>query len=312
MKKRNSNLVRFDRLKKRLIPFWVLVFCVLFSVPAYAGLGVSVTGGDWAVGDIGMGISKETTGGKWTVTNQGNELESVYIKVTGTNWSPGSAAADKVFVLKHNATGSWSEAITNTDDGINLAGLISGGTGSFDLQFTAPIASTDVSGEQTLTVTLTAKAYALASGVWEIIDDELVCVGTATGYLMWPRYQTSDATNNNSTKQWKIENTGGEPVWDDTNKIYGYGSETSADYPAFAWVEGVDYKGYDDWRLPTKVELTQLYVDGLTYIGYASSTYWSATESSAAYAWRVRFSDGYVYSYHKTSSYYVRAVRASQ
>jgi len=295
-----------------LICVLTFVFCLLFSVPAYAGLAVSVSGGDWAVGDIGMGLVKETTGNTWTATNQGDVLEHVYIKVDGTNWHPAAAADDKVFVLKHDATGSWSDPITNTGDGIALAGLIAGGTSTFDLQFTGPTASTGVSGEQTLTVTLTAKAYTLADGVWETIDDELVCVGTATGYLMWPRYQVCTGTNDGATKQWKTANTDGEPVWNDTTKTYSYGAETSADYPAFAWVEGVDYKGYTDWRLPTKDELKELYDDGLTHIAYSSSDYWSCTKCGSTLAYFVRFSIGDVYGTNKTGSYYVRAVRAGQ
>jgi len=299
-------------MRKFILRFLFSVFCFLFSVPAYAGLGVSVTGGNWAVGDIGMGIVNESTAGKWTVTNQGDVLESVYIKVDGVNWHPAGAAADKAFVLKHNATGSWSQAITNTGDGINLAGLIAGGTRSFGLQFTAPTASTGVTGVQTLTVTLTAKQYTLASGTWENIDNELVCIGTATGYLMWPRYQVCAATNNGATKQWKVVATAGCPVWSNTTKTYDYGLETSADYPAFAWAEGVSYKGYTDWRLPSKDELKQLYDYGRTYIGYISNHYWSATEYSATHAYTVNFGDGSVYGYVRTSTYYVRVVRSGQ
>ncbi|MEA3560516.1 MAG: DUF1566 domain-containing protein [Candidatus Omnitrophota bacterium] len=289
------------------------VFCFLSSVPAEAGIAVSLTGGNWAVGDIGMGVVKETTGDTWTVTNPGDELESVYIKADGTNWHPGAAAGDKVFVLTHDSYGSWSDAVTNTGDGIKLAGLIAGAARGFDLQFTAPSASTGVSGEQTLTVTITAKQYTLADGVWEIIDDDLVCVGTSSGYLMWPRLSNCAATNNGAQKQWKLENTAGEPTWSDATDSYTYpGTETAVDYPAFGWVEGVSYKGYTDWRLPDRYELKDLYDYGLTYIGYIFSSYWSCTEYSATYAYYVNFDNGDVYNYNKTVNRYVRGVRAGQ
>lgn len=298
------------------IVFLSSVFCLLFSAPAYAGLAVSVTGGNWAVGTIGMGVTSTTTANKWTITGSANIIESVYIKADGTNWHPGSAAGDKVFVLKHDAAsaGTFSGVITNSGDGIKLKSLASAGTAGFALQFTAPTASTGVTGEQALTITLTAKAYtAPASGVWEVIGDNLVSVGTATGYLMWPRLQSCAATNNNATKQWKTAITTGQPTYSDVTDSYTYpAGETSANYPAFAWAEGVAYAGYTDWRLPTKDELKQLYDYGRTYITYTASYYWSATEFSAAGAYVVYFGNGDVSSYNKTFNDYVRAVRSGQ
>jgi len=135
--------------------------CLLFSASAYAGLQVSVTGTptvNWAIGTIGMGVKSETTGDKWTAAGSSDTDEDVYIKVDGANWSPGEAAGANTFILKHDASGSWSDAITNTDNGIKLTTIFAAGTKSFDLQFTAPT-STTVGGEHTLTVTLTAVAW---------------------------------------------------------------------------------------------------------------------------------------------------------
>ena len=146
------------------ITFLFFVVYLLFSVSAYAGLAVSVTGGDWAVGTIGMGVSSQTAADKWTVTNAGSETESIYIKADGVNWHPAAAAGDLQFVLKHDASGSWSEAITNTGNGIFLAGLLAGVTKAFGLQFTAPTASTAVTGAQSLTVTLTAAVWVCKIG----------------------------------------------------------------------------------------------------------------------------------------------------
>jgi len=141
-----------------------LLACALFLIPctsAYAGLEVSIAGtptANWAIGTIGMGQSTETTADKWTATGSSDAIETVYIKVDGTIWSPGSAAGADTFVLKHDAFNSWSSAITNAGNGIELASLEIAGTEGFDLQFTAPT-STTVSGEHALTVTLTAVTW---------------------------------------------------------------------------------------------------------------------------------------------------------
>jgi hypothetical protein len=282
------------------------VFCSL----SYAGLAVSITGGDWAVGTTGMGMTSTTTAAKWTITGS-NVVETVYIKADGTNCHPGSAAGDKVFVLKHNASGIWSAVITNSGDGIKLKSLNQNGTATFGLQFTAPTASTDVTGEQALTVTLTAKAYAaLIVGEWETIDANLVCVGTATGYLMWPRLLSCAATNSNVGLLWKTESTAGIPTWSNTTKVYTYPSgEISAQYPAFAWAEALEYAGYTDWRMPTLAELNQLYAVKDAYIAYAALRYWSGEQNSDTLGAAVDFTVG-GRNEIKNSSRQVRAVRS--
>ncbi len=292
------------------------VFCLLLSVPAYAGLGVSVTGGNWAVGTIGMGFTSTTTLNKWTVTGSANIIETVYIKVDGINWHPGSVAGDNVFVLKHNALSSFiaAAAITSSGSGIKLKSLGPAATVGFDLQFTAPTASTGVTGEQALTVTLTAKDYApLGVDVFEVIDANFAAVGTTTGYLIWPRLQISAATNNDVAIQWKTTNTAGQPTWSDVTNSYTYPSgEDSTYYPAFAWAENLDYGGYTDWRLPTSVEEQQLYLYGRAMITYANNFTWSATECNATNAWAASIYYSYMTYQTKTDSFFVRAVRSSQ
>jgi len=90
----------------------VLAFalCLAATAPAYAGLAVSVSGGDgnWEIGTIGVGLTRETTGDTYTVTNDGSALSNIFIKVEGTNWEPGSSAGEDTFVLKYDAAGSWS------------------------------------------------------------------------------------------------------------------------------------------------------------------------------------------------------------
>ncbi|MFH1957899.1 MAG: DUF1566 domain-containing protein [bacterium] len=156
----------------------------------------------------------------------------------------------------------------------------------------------------------------IADGEWQIIDDDLVTVGTGGGnYLMWPRDRGSAGCNNDGTIGWKTSATLGQPTWDNVNKCYNYPVGESADtYPAFRWAENLVYKGYSNWRLPTKDELKELYDYGRTYISYAATLYWSSTEYSATLAYGVVFDIGLVNVGRKSagSNYYVRAVRSSQ
>ena len=76
--------------------------------------------------------------------------------------------------------------------------------------------------------------------------------------------------------------------------------------------------GYNDWFLPSKDELNEMYLNigqgnalGLGNIGgFASGTYWSSTESAFNGAWEHWFNDGYQNSSGKASIDYVRAIRA--
>ena len=73
-----------------------------------------------------------------------------------------------------------------------------------------------------------------------------------------------------------------------------------------------------DWRLPTKYELNQMYLNigqgnalGLGNIGgFANGYYWSSTEDVTNYAWDQYFYLGTQGSYNKNFNLIVRAVRA--
>ncbi|OGR42047.1 MAG: hypothetical protein A2X28_03655 [Elusimicrobia bacterium GWA2_56_46] len=67
---------------------------------------------------------------------------------------------------------------------------------------------------------------------------------------------------------------------------------------------------YDDWYLPSKDELALLYVQRGVVGGFAANWYWSSTEYDTTSAWGVDFNIGSVTAIAKTSSRYVRCVRA--
>lgn len=70
--------------------------------------------------------------------------------------------------------------------------------------------------------------------------------------------------------------------------------------------------GYDDWFLPSKDELYQMYTNlKLNGLGnFTASYYWSSSQYSSTAAWILSFSNGGSTTGSKSSVYYVRAVRA--
>ena len=74
----------------------------------------------------------------------------------------------------------------------------------------------------------------------------------------------------------------------------------------------ININGYNDWYLPNKNELnqmfTQLHLIGLG--GFASVIYWSSTEVDYSTALGQNFNIGSQFYLSKTNTRYVRAVRA--
>lgn len=69
--------------------------------------------------------------------------------------------------------------------------------------------------------------------------------------------------------------------------------------------------GYSDWYLPSKDELSRLYLNRNVVGGFSSGNYyWSSSESSAGTAWCQNFNRGEITEGNKRSRYLVRAVRA--
>ena len=75
----------------------------------------------------------------------------------------------------------------------------------------------------------------------------------------------------------------------------------------------LDIGGYSDWYLPSKNELSKLFINRVAIGGFANSEYWSSSEyigTNNWKAWSQSFSDGGQHDYSKDYVFNVRAVRA--
>ncbi len=83
---------------------------------------------------------------------------------------------------------------------------------------------------------------------------------------------------------------------------------------AISYCKNLTLAGYDDWKLPNKKTLKELFNNKNKLKNTFPNYYWSSTkyEEYKDYAWRVSFSKGYVDSYRKEYSSYVRCVRGGQ
>jgi hypothetical protein len=68
--------------------------------------------------------------------------------------------------------------------------------------------------------------------------------------------------------------------------------------------------GYNDWYLPSKDELNELYRNRDKIGGFVGAKYWSSTGHEMNWSWHQDFSDGYQYVSDKSDTLRVRAVRS--
>jgi len=109
---------------------------------------------------------------------------------------------------------------------------------------------------------------------------------------------------------------GGKVLYvDDTGK-HGLIAAPSDEMGLYTWDEAIAVckekvlKGYDDWYLPSKGELQELYLNRNIIGGFTTGFYWSSSEVDTKYAWCQYFSSGVQYGSNRGYTYGVRAVRA--
>ena len=86
-----------------------------------------------------------------------------------------------------------------------------------------------------------------------------------------------------------------------------YEAQNLISYPTNHSVNGAKFR---DWRMPTKYELYEMYLQQGAIGPFNSSYYWSSTEFGNDDAWFQDFGDGLQYNASKLVSYTVRSVRA--
>ena len=99
--------------------------------------------------------------------------------------------------------------------------------------------------------------------------------------------------------------------------IIGTGNQNTEDIVAGCLTAGIAAKlckdlvqgGYNDWYLPSKDELNQLYINRVAIGGFSTSNYWSSSEDTSNGVWYQDFSDGSTNDYSKTNLTAVRAIR---
>jgi len=89
------------------------------------------------------------------------------------------------------------------------------------------------------------------------------------------------------------------------NPTGNFAAKVCADYSVT--VEG---ENYGDWYLPSKLELTYLYINKDVVGGFSNKYYWSSTEFSSVSAWAQDMSNGSFVNLNKGIPYAVRAIRA--
>ena len=137
-----------------------------------------------------------------------------------------------------------------------------------------------------------------------------------TGKLITGEYRWSTGQYENENKSdyaWQeLLNTStriGEGKANTDNILAKYPAAT---FPNSAAAVARAYRGggKDDWYLPSKSELNQLYINRSAVGGFASGVYWSSTEIIAVDAWGQNFGYGSQGGSVKTNEWRVRPVRA--
>ena len=133
------------------------------------------------------------------------------------------------------------------------------------------------------------------------------CWGWANDYWTWTTVgNTSTAIGTGAANTAAIIAACGSGGGAGNGNPYSYGTASNAAAIAAAYT----LNGYQDWYLPSRDELNQLYINQAVVGGFAYYAYWSSSENDYYYAWFQYFGVGYQDYFVKANTLGVRAVRA--
>ena len=112
---------------------------------------------------------------------------------------------------------------------------------------------------------------------------------------------------------------GGYVFWVSADGQHGLVAETQ-DQGNTSWYEAqnlisdptnhsINGQKFRDWRMPTKYELNEMYLQRVSIGGFASNNYWSSTDFDDTFAWEQFFTDGFQIDDDKFNDGSVRSVR---
>ncbi|MFA6195728.1 MAG: DUF1566 domain-containing protein [Sulfurimonas sp.] len=108
-----------------------------------------------------------------------------------------------------------------------------------------------------------------------------------------------------------VYDSGTKLLWQDNNDTKSIKKDWQG---ATDYCKNLSIDKHNDWRLPSKEELLDLYTKKAILKNVSSDGYWSSTtdESLKDFAWYVVFGNGYFNVASKNADSYVRCVRAGQ
>ena len=245
-------------------------------------------------------------------------LQESIFSVAITNNAGLTAGTDYSLSIKKK-DGPAVDAVTIDNSGlVSIASTI--GTGDHGMFTVKAAGKSNYSGEKTADFNLTV----IEELVYSVGDP-----GSAGGKIFYVNPNTGDgwtyleaaSQDHIAIVQWggagTLLNTMSTDIGSgkaNTEAIVGaLGDNGGTDYAAKICSEyTVNHNGvdYDDWFLPSKDELNELYNQKDSVGGFASNYYWSSSEYSADGAWDQYFGDGGQGNYGKDVASHVLAVRA--